>query len=84
MLSNGSDRTWNPLESCKEVYRHDLRTPGLFKEEINGEGIVALNSQTSFCWAGEDGEVKYSSKGLSKRTNHLTKESYLEVLRSGK
>ena len=83
-LSKDTDRVWVPLECCKEVYRYDLRTPGLFKEEFKGEGIVALNSKTYFCWGGEDGDVKYSSKGLSKRTNRLTKACYLDVLRSGK
>ena len=74
---------WKRQECCAAVYGHETRTPGLFKEEFEGDGIVALNSKTYFCWSG-DGASKYSSKGLSKVTNALTRECYLNVLRSGK
>ena len=59
-----------------------MRTPGLFKEEFVGEGIIALNSKTYYCW-GEKGN-KYSSKGLSKRTNELTKQHFFDVLETQK
>ena len=72
----------NLPDCCLKVYQYDSRTPGLFKEEFRGDGIVALNSKTYFCWQN-DGGVKLSSKGLSKFTNQLTKEHYLTVLRSG-
>ncbi len=68
---------------CLRVYQYDSRTPGLFKEEFRGDGVVALNSKTYFCWKNDGGE-KLSSKGLSKSTNQLSKEKYLSVLRSGK
>jgi hypothetical protein len=63
------------------VYRHSLRTPGLFKEEWCGDGIVALNPKTYFCWKNGDGSAnKCSSKGLNKTTNNLSKEKFLDVL----
>ena len=67
-------------QCCKSVQRYDRRTPGLFKEEFSGDGVVALNSKTYFCWKEET--VKYSSKGLSKRTNTLTKEHFVSVLKT--
>ena len=72
----------NLPDCCLKVYQYDSRTPGLFKEEFRGDGIVALYSKTYFCWQN-DGGVKLSSKGLSKSTNQLTKGHYLSVLRSG-
>ena len=73
-------RDWRRPPCCDDVYRYDMRTPGLFKEEFVGDGIVALNSKTYYCW-GDEGS-KYSSKGLSKSTNNLTKQQYLNVLTS--
>jgi len=77
-----SGRPWERAECCSDVYRHDTRTPGLFKEEFEGDGIIALNSKTYFCWS-DGGDTKYSSKGLSKRSNALSRECFLNVLRSG-
>ena len=74
---------WRMKECCKKVYAYDSRTPGLFKEEFEGDGMVALNSKTYFCWSDDDGTSKYSSKGLAKTTNSLTKDCFLSVLRSG-
>ena len=42
----------------------DKRTPGLFKVEWCGDGIVGLCSKTYYCFGATD---KYSTKGLSKR-----------------
>ena len=58
---------------CARRHKHDMRTPGLFKEQFEGSGIVALNSKTYFCWSDTDNKTKYSCKGLSKTTNQLTK-----------
>ena len=66
---------------CRHHQTFDKRTPGLFKVEFQGEGIVALCSKTYFCF-GKQGQ-KSSSKGLSKTTNKLTKDSYLQVLKTG-
>ena len=81
LTSQGGE--WIPGECCKRVLKHDIRTPCLFTEEFVGDGMVALNYKTYFC-SNDEGSSKYSSKGLSKRTNQLTKENFLHVLRSGK
>ena len=47
MLSGG---TWVQGGCCKQISKHDIRTPGLFKEEYKGTGAVALNSKTYVCW----------------------------------
>jgi hypothetical protein len=79
--ASDGDHTWARRECCDKVYRYDTRTPGLFKEEWSGDAIVALNSKTYFCWNESDAKAgKCSSKGLSKTTNTLTKENFLNVL----
>ena len=61
----------------------DKRTPGLFKLEYKGDGIVALCSKT-YCCFGKDAQTKTSAKGISKRLNVLTKNKYLQVLNTRK
>ena len=73
---------WKVAECCLKTLKYDKRTPGLFKVEYEGSGMVALNSKTYCCW-NESGESKCSSKGLSKVTNSFDKNTYLGVLRSG-
>ena len=73
-------RQWEPDACCVKQTKFDKRTPGLFKEEFKGHGIIALNSKTYFCWG--DQTEKHSSKGISKRENKLTKEQYMSVLQS--
>ena len=75
-------KEWRMKPCCEEEFRYHRRTPGLFKEEFSGDGIVALNSKTYFCWSEK--ETKYSSKGLNKRSNRLKKESFLNVLETQK
>ena len=58
---------------------YDKRTPGLFKLEYSGTGIVSLCSKMYYCWGKED---KFSCKGLNKAQNDITKERYLNVLQS--
>ena len=77
-----ADRQWIPESCCRDQTQFDKRTPGLFKEEFRGDGIIALNSKTYFCWS--EGKSKLSSKGLSKRHNSLTREQYLRVLKDRK
>lgn len=38
-----------PPPCCAEVKKYSNRTPGLFKEEFKGSGMVALSSKTYFC-----------------------------------
>ena len=65
---------------CKQRLNFDKRTPGLFKLEYAGDGIVALCSKTYCCF--EDSDCKTAMKGLNKTLNQLTKEHYLKVLKS--
>ena len=68
---------WFPRTDTPEHAAYDKRTPGLFKEEFSGDGIIALCSKTYFCY-GKD--VKFSCKGINKRLNTITKETYMDVL----
>ena len=73
---------WFPRSNTEEFKRFDKRTPGLFKVEYEGDGMVALCSKTYYVWGDKN---KVSSKGLQKRRNSevLTKESYLRCLFNG-
>ena len=73
---------WSPRQCCADTLKFDTRTPGLFKVEFEGDGIVALNSKKYFRWSA-DGDSKYSSKGRSKRANRLTKDCFLHVMETG-
>ncbi len=68
---------WHPEKCCQQRTLFDKRTPGLFKVEWEGQGMVALCSKTYFGWGRKE---KYSCKGLRKSANHLNKDKYLEVL----
>ena len=70
---------WFPRRDSTDHARYDKRTPGLFKVEWEGDGIVALCSKTYYCFGPTD---KFSCKGISKRQNNITKDIYLDVLRS--
>ena len=72
-------KEWHLRECCKKAFDFHKRTPGLFKEEFCGDGIIALNSKMYFCF-GNFGN-KISSKGVSKVHNSLQKEQYLETLK---
>ena len=62
--------------------KYDQRTPGKFKLEYKGDGIVSLCSKCYFCWGEES--TKCSTKGLNKSQNVLTKEIFLNVLETRK
>ena len=69
---------WKMSNCCKESFYFHRRTPGLFKQEFRGKGIIALNSKTYFCF-GDEGN-KLSTKGIMKRCNDIKKEEFLNVL----
>ncbi|XP_071805255.1 uncharacterized protein [Asterias amurensis] len=69
---------WFPRRDTPENERYDKRTPGLFKVEFEGDGVVALCSKTYICFGGD--KVKVSSKGLNKKQNDLRKKEFLDVL----
>ena len=73
-----SHRLWVRPRCCEERFQWDKRTPGLFKVEWQGKGMVSLCSKTYYC-TGPD-EDKLSSKGLQKSRNKLSYDQYKEVL----
>lgn len=77
MDASRTGEKWEPEPCCRAIALHDMRTPGLFKEEFTGDGIIALNPKTYYCWSDE--KTKMSRKGLQ-RTNELSKEQYMSVL----
>ena len=68
---------WFPRTDTPEHKAYDKRTPGLFKVEWEGEGIIGLCSETYYCFGAKD---KFSCKGVNKKTNEINKEKYLNVL----
>ena len=78
------DERWEMKECCNAVNKYDQRTPGLFKEEYSGQGIISLNSKTNFCWGSKDvsEDFKCRSKGLSRSQNKLTKDQFMDVLQN--
>ena len=76
------DGVWkSECRACSDTLRKEKRTPGLFKVEFEGIGIIALNSKTYCCWNEDDSKTKVSSKGLSKR-NALKKQQFASVLQT--
>ncbi|KXJ16371.1 hypothetical protein AC249_AIPGENE6507 [Exaiptasia diaphana] len=49
------------------------------KNTWEGQGIVGLCSKTYYCFGSSD---KFSCKGLNKKCNEITKDKYLNVLRT--
>jgi len=77
---------WSPQPCCLELQRYDKRTPGLFKLEWSGNGMVCLCPKTYFCLSSREPSVqgcgnKQTSKGLNKRLNRFTFDSYLNVIK---
>ena len=59
-------KNWFPRTDTDENKAYDKRTPGLFKEEYVGDGMVALCSKTYYCVGKKD---KFSVKGTQKQRN---------------
>ena len=73
-------KEWVPKgQCCLDRLAFDKRTPGLFKLEYKGDGIVALCSKTYLCFGQKNDKV--STKGLSKKRNHFRKTQFLNVLK---
>ena len=68
---------WFPRTDTPENRAFDKRTPGLFKEEWSGDGIIGLCSKTYYCFGSDD---KFSCKGINKKCNEIDKEKFLNVL----
>jgi G:T-mismatch repair DNA endonuclease (very short patch repair protein) len=90
---------WPAYRGCKDCVNKQMytkRTPGLFKLEYSGDGIIALCSKTYFTSnlfedseSSEDdrrglgyGSIKTATKALNKTQNKMTKEKFLNVLKS--
>ena len=71
-------KEWHPQPCCVQKKKYDKRTPGLFKVEWEGTGMVGLCSKTYYGW-GEKMN-KCSTKGIDKKHNQLNKKQFLEVL----
>lgn len=78
ILTKTNGEEWIPCSDCKERE----------KVEWSGKGCVALTSKTYVCFGGDlavtDKNTKVASKDLSLSLNKLTKEIYLNVLKSKK
>ena len=59
--------------------QYEKRTPGKYKLEFEGDGMVCLNSKVYHIW-GDEGS-KTSSKGMQAK-NNLRKEDFLDVLQN--
>lgn len=59
-----------PRTDTPENKAYDKRTPGLFKVEYEGNGIIGLCSKTYYCFGKKD---KFSCKGINKKCNEITK-----------
>ena len=68
---------WFPRTDTPEHKAYDKRTPGLFKVEWEGQGIIGLCSKTYYCFGAKD---KFSCKGVNKKCNEINKDKYLNVL----
>jgi hypothetical protein len=75
-------KTWKMDQCCLKTNKYDQHTPGLFKEEFKGIGIISLNSKTYFCWTDDPKNDKYRSKGLSRRQNQFTRNQFMSVLKN--
>ena len=73
---------WFPRDDTKENAKFDKRTPGLFKEEYRGKSIISLCPKLYFVEGAdhEDKKYKFSSKGIQKDKNDITKERFEKVL----
>ena len=67
---------WFPRTDTAKHKAYDERTPGLFKVEWEGQGIIGLCSTTYYCFGAKD---KFSCKGENKKTNEINKDKYLKV-----
>ena len=54
-------------------------SPGLFKVEWEGQGIVGLCSKAYYCFGAKD---KFSCRGVNKKCNDINKDKYLYVLQT--
>jgi hypothetical protein len=68
-------QVWLGRDDTLENKLYDSRTPGLFKLECEGDCIISLASKMYYC-----NKNKFSSKGINKKQNEITKYKYLGAL----
>lgn len=86
------NETWTAAECCLAQLRYDARTPGLFKSEWEGDGMLYLNAKTYICFTHSQNDNpnvlyindKWSAKGVVKKQNKLTPEHFFNVLKTKK
>ena len=64
---------------------YDKRTPGKFKPEFVGEGMICLNSKVYHTWGkyGQgDKNPKTSWKGVQQKRNEVLKSHFLNVIQT--
>ena len=80
-LSSNDDDTMVEFEGQMISFsQFDKRTPGKFKAEFEGDGLVALNSKVVHAWDSASSKSKTSCKGTQKRRNIFSKDHFLSVL----
>ena len=77
-----TSESWFPRTCCEKHINHDKRTPGLFKVEFEGAEMIGLCSKTYV--ASKSNEVKFSSKGINKKTVSNPLEIFKKVLNDKK
>ena len=65
--------------------QYEKRTPGKFKEEFNGIGMICLNAKVYHIWSDKMKEgkllTKTSCKGIQKKRNELVREDFLSIIK---
>ena len=64
-------------QNCKVRKVYEKRTPGLFKLEYEGLGMISLCSKTYHCFGDYN---KTSTKGLTKQTQYVREDTFMQVL----
>ena len=64
---------------CVKHKQHDIREPGLFKEEFRCTEMLCLCSKTYWCYEVSTTKLKFSSKGLNKRALEQSGDGPLET-----
>ncbi|KAJ8042582.1 hypothetical protein HOLleu_09367 [Holothuria leucospilota] len=65
-LFEAEKHLWFPRTDTPEHKQFDKRTPGLFKLEWEGDGIVALNSKCYYCFGSEKEKLSKAAQLLRK------------------
>ena len=65
--------------------QYEKRSPGKFKEEFNGIGMICLNAKVYHIWSDKvDDDVNFltktSCKGIQKKRNELVRKDFLSII----